>query len=62
MTILAAYRAALPPAQAWLRASYGRDCPTCRRPIKVGGLVAHIATADGGAHVCANCTSTPRPR
>ncbi len=62
MTILAAYRAHLPAAQAWLRASHGRDCPGCRRPIKVGALVAHVVTMFGGMHVCADCTSSPRPR
>ena len=51
----------LPTAQAWLHASHGRDCPTCRDRIKVGQVVAQIATVFGGAHVCANCTSSPRP-
>ncbi len=51
----------LPAAQAWLHASHARDCPTCRSQIKTGGLVAQIATVFGGAHVCADCTSSPRP-
>lgn len=50
-----------PAAQAWLHASHGRDCPTCRYTIKTGELVAQVATAFGGAHVCADCTSSPRP-
>jgi hypothetical protein len=51
----------LPAAQAWLHPSHDRECPTCHRLIKLGTLVAHVDTLHGGAHVCANCTSTPRP-
>lgn len=62
MTILAAaYRATQPAAMAWHRASHDRDCPNCRRQIKVGTLVAHVPTPFGGRHVCDHCTKSPRP-
>lgn len=50
-----------PRAQAWHFASHDRECPTCHRQIRKGDQVAYVPNADGGAHVCPNCTSSRKP-
>lgn len=62
MTLTVPTAPALPPAQAWLHASYERPCPTCERKIAEYAPVAFVLGVDGGSHVCPNCTSSPQPR